>query len=328
MTEPTEQTGTERKSTIMDALRRPIYALGVLMIVWFLFGQVVPRILFSDSYNPIDPAPTAPANTEQKAEIAALNERVSQLEARLKTYEEVITALPKDAPAPVDNSEWQAEMEAKIEALAKHNEAVVDSERLAALEARINNQQSAFATIQMQADEKVALITAFSQMKDAVLRGDRFSSQYNAFGALVHERPDIKDLLSQLAPYSVKGIVTLNEAQKQFETLAPKALAPKNNNSFLGNMGSLITIRKVGEPKGNDDEAVIARSEAKLSRGDTDGALKELSQLSPPAASVFADWVNAVQAGARAREILDALQLALVQDKAPVIATEPAKATQ
>lgn len=311
MTEPTEQPEI-KKPSILEVLKRPIYALGLLVVIWFVFGQVVPRFLFH--------APPEPPAPPPRQELAALNERIDQLEAKLKTYEEIITALPKDMPPPPpppsENLEWQAQIEAKIDALSKQ-QGNIDSERLAALEARISNQQSAFATIQMQADEKVMLITAFSQMKEAILRGDRFSAQFDGLGAVLRDRTDLKELLNQLAPYAPKGILTLAEAQKQFEALAPKALSPKKNNSLLGNVGSLITIRKVGDAKGNDDEAIIARAETKLSRGDANGALKEIATLSPPAAPVFSEWVNALQASLRAREILDALQLMLVQDKAP-----------
>ena len=67
-------------------------------------------------------------------------------------------------------------------------------------------------------------------------------------------------------------------------------------------MAALIAVRLVGEIRGEDAEALLARAEQRLAAGDIAAALDILAALPPAPAERLAPWT----AAARARVELDA----------------------
>jgi hypothetical protein len=88
---------------------------------------------------------------------------------------------------------------------------------------------------------------------------------------------------------------------KRFEPLAGKLVnppAPTDSGVFTrlwNNAGKLVEVRPVGEPKGSDTGAVVARMEAKLARGDLAGALEEAKTLPPQTRELAKDWLAAAE---------------------------------
>jgi hypothetical protein len=68
------------------------------------------------------------------------------------------------------------------------------------------------------------------------------------------------------------------------------------------NAEKLIRIRRIDETPGSDPAAILARSEAKISRGDIAGGLAELAQLSPQARAPAETWIKRAQAPVAARD--------------------------
>jgi len=296
--EETTMTASANKPSAFAGLRKVVYALGILLIVWFVFGEAVPRYFFAPEETPPIASTGAVVQVENyKQQIEMLNNRIDALEVKLKTFEEVLAATP-----------------ANVEPLALPEPAPltdVDNERMAKMEERMVMLQSQLDDSQTKAEIKIATISTFSQMREAALRGDAFANQLAALEKLSHDNSEAKSIFAELKTYSEKGVATPRELEKSFAALVPKALAPATSDSLLGNVSSLVSIRKVGEPAGSDDQAVIARAETKLERGDLDGAKKELAQLSPPAASIFAGWIADAQNHEHIRTLCDDLERAL-----------------
>src|SRR5258707_463397 len=89
--------------------------------------------------------------------------------------------------------------------------------------------------------------------------------------------------------------------------LAPalsQAAEPPTREGVLGrlqmNAEKLVRIRRVDEAPGSDAAAIVARSEAKASRGDLAGVAAELAQLPPNARAPAEAWIKSVQARAAA----------------------------
>ncbi|MCE2927457.1 MAG: hypothetical protein LW823_07450 [Rickettsiales bacterium] len=306
----------------MAGIKRAIFALGILVIVLFVFGQIIPRLFLEPE--PASPPVVQDSESEsrlmaQQQSLQALEDRVNQLEAKLKTYEELLSA-PKAEPettasyAPDEAMKaWQASIEAKLALLEETKPApatALDEPRLAALEARVNNQQESFATIQMQADEKITLTIALTQLRETLLRGDSFAAPLNTVASLSASRSDITPLIESLRTHANQGLTTPEESKAQFEPLIRRALERSGNDSLADNVRSLVSIRKVGEPEGSSDEAILARAETKLSRGDMQGSLDELKDLSVNTANVFAAWIANAQAYQSAASSLRALEIA------------------
>jgi hypothetical protein len=310
MNEPDETPGdnVSVRPSPFRALRKVVYALGALVIIWLVFGETVPRLFFADTPDaPTTAAPkTPPVDSAARQQIEALAERVNSLEAKLKTFEDIVAAAPPPAPAAPPPPESIAPPPAPIE-----------WERVEKLEEKIAALESLLGRHQQAANDTVEIYRAFSQMKEAALRGDRFQSQHAALAKRIHGHETASPLLEQLASAAETGIQTLAQLEKAFSDTIPKALAKPSSGSLLSNVGSLVSIRKVGEQAGNDDQAVIARAEVKISRADVTGAMRELATLSPPAATAFSGWIAEVQAYQRSRELLDAIELALAEPRVP-----------
>jgi len=270
-------------STLYKGGRRILFIMGIALIGWMILGpQLMPPRRNPPVINEITPPPPPPPPAAEAPP-------------------------PEELPAPRDHVE--APPEPKPEHLAHLEEQLAkQQEMLAALQQQIGE-------IQSKSAEKLSALTAFGQMKDAILRGEPFASQLDILHPLVKDA-DSYALLDQLTPLAAKGIPTPADLQGQFARTIPAALAPaEGSHTVTRNLYSLIRIRKTGEPAGNDDEALIARAESRMAHGEIDGASKELSGLSPAAAEAFAPWMIAAKNRLSALAAVDALQRALVADK-------------
>lgn len=302
---------TPARSSAMAGVKRALIALGVLVIIWFVFGLVAPQFLFPEQTAPSPVAAPAQLDSQQES-LAAFEARITRLEAKLTALEEAVTALPSVAtPAPV------AENGVPVSA-------PVDDERLTRLEEKLAELEAQATASKTKVEQTISAVTAFHQLKEAVFGGKAFAHEHTALATRIGEYKDAQPLLAQLAPYAEIGIPTLTKLTSQFESLAPKAIAQGARGGVIGQVQSLITVRKVGEPEGADDASILARAEAKLARSDVAGASAELSSLSPPARSVMSPWLEAEKSYQQAGSLLSALEKALVQNDS----AEPAAPAQ
>jgi hypothetical protein len=307
MQDSTEPLETPAKNPYAG-IKRALIALGILTIIWLAFGKLMPM---GGSMQSRMEAPLRPSsNTQLMAErIGALEDRITDLEARVKSYEDKAAALP----SPIDDverdarlAEWQASIEARMEELQQApSDIQANQQQLEQLQKRISDSES-------KAGSKLAALTAFAQLKDAISRGNVYAGQLKSLNSMTQDNEAAREIIAKLAPQSDKGLANIAELQKSFSRLVPKALSAGKRGSVLGNVGTLVQVRKVGEEQqGTDDESILARAEAKLMRGDLDACLQELTQLSPPAATTFTDWTTQAQEIQRTQTLLDTLQLAL-----------------
>jgi hypothetical protein len=146
-------------------------------------------------------------------------------------------------------------------------------------------------------DRAVRLALAANALNAAVERGEPFATELATVKAL---GADAK-LVSVLEPFAASSVPTAGTLAREFSALAPSlqaAAAPREGvlDKLQANAEKLIRIRRIDETPGSDGAAILARSEAKVSRGDIAGALSELAQL-PPQARAGADaWIKRAQA--------------------------------
>lgn len=328
------------RPTAGQRLRKIVIVIGLLFVAWIAFAQVIPRGLMgfkaelegsNKERNSTPPArfngemPTAPHEEvlhEKDEQIDAMKTRIDQLEGKLKTLEDN-TSASKPAEESAETKAKMEQMQSKIDALLQMpHTSTIEPERVAHMEETISKQQDSLHALQTEltamhdkSTHDVTVITAFTSLKDAVLRGSSYSLQLMQLSPLVADAKT-QDMLAQLKPMAEHGIGTQEQLQAEFQGLLNKALIAGKGNALERNLHSLIRIRKVGEQQtGSDDESVLARSEAKLGRGDIEGSVKENAMLSPPAAALFTAWNTKAQDMLRVRGLLDTLQLALLQEK-------------
>lgn len=193
------------------------------------------------------------------------------------------------------------------------------SKALDALKSQVSDLQTQKEQMQAVAtasNHKLVLMTALGLLKDAIHSGEPFAPSLNQlYTSVTSDIPNhdsLIALLDSLKPYADSGVPTFDKLQRQFDTLLPRALIQRDDvPSWKKNLASLISIRKVGDQPGEDDEAILARAEQKLAAHDVSGAFKEVEMLSKPSAAAMRPWTNSVNMYLNSASALEALQLAL-----------------
>jgi len=324
--QPEEETPPAPLSALYPLLRKIALAVAILFVLWtfstksFSHNPHPPKTPDKDvSQREATPEPKRPSPATQKEheDTTQLRDRIEQLEARIKQNEE------ERAIAPAANSADQDtinRLQAQLAEQDKELQAVKKQlEEMQTIKARLDAMQAA-------STQQLSALTEFGIMKDAALRGEAFVIPLNQMNPWVQD--DARVILDQLKPYAETSVATAPILQNRFHTLLPQALHPNRHpDSWTANLQSLITIRKIGEQQqGKEDEAVIARAEAKIDRSDIDGGMRELGGLSPSAAAVMAPWLKDAQAHAQVAALMNALQLALSEHHDPSAAS-PAPAS-
>jgi hypothetical protein len=155
------------------------------------------------------------------------------------------------------------------------------------------------------ADDRVSrLAVAASALREAVERGDPFTTELAAAKSLASDRPE----LTTLEPFASGGIPPAHALARELSSLVPvlfkNAGDSPRDGGFLeklqANAARLVRVRPVGEAPGDDRATVIARIEAKAARSDIDGALEELGKLPPAIRAPAEMWIKKAQARAAA----------------------------
>jgi hypothetical protein len=238
-------------------------------------------------------APSSPASDP------ALATRIAALEAEVKAMAETIgnlrrrddevLAVARDARARADASAAAlAELTQKVPAATERSELEALANRVTAVERSEKAAESG--------DRAVRLALAATALNNAVERGDAFAAELASAKAL---GADAK-LVAALEPFARSGVPSAAALARQFSELAPSLQASGAREGVLArlqvNAEKLVRIRRVDEPAGSDAAAIVARAEAKVSRGDIVGAVSELAQLPPDARAPAEAWIKNAQA--------------------------------
>ncbi|WEX09968.1 phage tail protein [Chelativorans sp. AA-79] len=278
-------------------------------------------------------APTAQA-LEQ-----ALAEPRQQISELRDTVAALQSAPPGESGAAVQRLEQQiAELEQRLASTAEaagNGDTSALSQRLADLEGRIAPAAQAASTAQetsaanarrldelagqvsqlgeqvAEEDEgpRLALIVAASALRSAVERGEPFASELETYSALAPNAPE----LDPLRPYAQTGIPSEAELVGEVPQVASRIAASASDlppdaglvDRLMASARSAVTVRPVGEVEGDTPEAIAARMEAAVKRGDYAQALAEYEALPPDAKQAAGDFAEKLRARQAAEEVLD-----------------------
>jgi hypothetical protein len=311
-------------------MRRPFFIISALFAGWVLIGQgLMPQhpplntMSAASKKSPPNTKPSAatppPGATTppQNQPDAGMQQRLDEMDAKLKALN--TTAAPANAAGDAAMAAQIATLQATVEELKKAHSANTGNtaqimETLHKQEADITALKAQLASTQAQSLHRLALITAFNALKDAIARGDSFAEPLKQMNDLAKNDAPLQPALAQFAPYASDSAPTVVSLKDQFEAAISPALTPDDSSALTRHLRSMIRIRKVGEQQpGNNDEAVIARAEAKLNHSDVKASADEIAKLSPPAARAFSAWGKKTQAFLSIHNALDALQPQLLQ---------------
>ncbi|NBX03084.1 MAG: hypothetical protein EBR02_03265 [Alphaproteobacteria bacterium] len=254
------------------------------------------------------PKPTIPHYTQQgkiisEEEWAKLNDRLEQVDSRIKSLEELLANVQKDAS------------EVAAENAIKPSESMV-------LEAKLEELQSRFEALQKGTNstgalQRVSLLSTFSQLQKAVKNGKPFAPELAMLTQLSNGRASTQQKLIALQPLASLAPQTPETLQQQFlKAVRARQESADDSTSLMGNLRSLVRVRKEGQPQGDDDESIIARAESKLKAGNVDAAAREVAGLSSSASEFFRSWQESAQSYTKLTQALGALELDLAQPDA------------
>lgn len=249
---------------------------------------------------------TRTALAQSQSELAALTARVAKLEA---------TPDPA-AAARLDASDRRlADLDLRLAALERNSQLTDLPQRVAALQtqqaalaARIAHLESLDPSAIMK---RAAAEIALANLVRASSTAQPFATELQTFDALMPKTPEAAEL-SGIASH---GAPTQAMLVARFPGIAAQALAAERAagaKTWLGrlwaNIGNLIVVRRTGERKGMDSDAVLGRAGAHLAVGDLDGAIKEVNNLKGAARAAVQSWL--AQAPARSAIERDTASLA------------------
>ena len=250
---------------------------------------------------------------EQSAQLAATRESVAALDRRMADLDARIAAIESAVanPPPADGVDRGA-----IETLAEELAAT-----RAALRGEIAKIEAAFGTALADAGNTVrraaaaeattqdaGLLLAVGQLRAASSSDQPFPAELAALGALGDGDREIAALVAALAPLAATGVATAPALRSNFGVVAAAILraldAPADAgwlSQAFAEVKSLVSVRRVGgDISGDDPEAVLARAEAQLARGDVAAAVALVDGLGLDD-TVAPDW----RAKARDRATVD-----------------------
>jgi hypothetical protein len=211
--------------------------------------------------------------------VAALDRRTADLDARIAAIETAVAN-----PPPADSVDGGA-IEALAEELATTRAALrgeiadVEAALGAALADAGNTVRRAAAAETTTQD--AGLLLAVGQLRAASSSDQPFSAELAAIAALGEGDGEIAPLVAALAPLAATGVATAPALKSKFGMAASAMLraldAPADAgwlNKAFAEVKSLVSVRRVGgDISGDDPEAVLARAEAHLARGDVAAAV-------------------------------------------------------
>lgn len=282
-----------------------------------------------------DPAAAEKARADLLARVDALQQKLDQLAAAPgqptpQTAPQPQPVAQAAAPAP----EALAALESRVAALESAQAAVKTlGETVATLLSGAQAGASTVAALQQQVDavkaslERLrsndsgaqALSLATGQLRGALDTGAPLADTLALLQGLAASDPAVATAVAALQP-AAKGVpsrAALATAFVQAAEAARQADRPQSGDWIdrsLSVVGDLVSVRPApGEVEGSDTNAVLARTEGRLQRGDLAGAVDAVKGLSGPAADAMAGWRGQAEARLAAENALQSLSTVAVQ---------------
>jgi hypothetical protein len=270
---------------------------------------------------------SALTSVEEKLQTASASaENAANLAARLETLETGVNDLKT---ALADAQSAMAAGTARIDELAKAMPPADIVDQIGRLESlvkvlntavdtlapRITALDTRVAALEAKKDDpdaaaRAALGLALSNLTRAATRAEPFARELDVVAEFLPNEPE----LAELKTVAADGVPTATSLEAQFPQVVREVLdaerAAKNDSlwqRFLSNARKLVTLRRVGEVAGEDTDAVLARMEERVKRGDLSATLAEAKGLQGTAAEAASPWVKDVTARVTTDDLLAAL---------------------
>lgn len=249
----------------------------------------------------VDPAVIDGLKTGQDAaakSIETLRAGLSEAQAAQKSLYDELAALKSSSAAPDGG---QAALTEKLAAFETRLEALKPGDASAELSAL----QSQIAALEKRSGEtsgasNVAQAIAAAGLKAAIDRGGSFANELETFATVAPASPE----LEQLKNLAASGVPSKAELSAEFGKAADAMLAaaqPADPNAGLfarltASAKNVVRSRPVGAVEGDSPEALVARMEIAVNKGDLDAALAEAAKLPDAPRAAGIEFINRLTA--------------------------------
>ena len=260
-----------------------------------------------------------------RAELSAMTARLAQLEAQpaLPTHpvadDTRLAALEKAVRAASTQPSAPAALAADVETIAKQmaelRKTAADAATMLRLADRIEQAEVAIRDLQARRASAAALLLATSQLREAVNLGLGFDAELRVVKVLAGDDAATARALDSIKDKAASGIAPRPVLASRFEALAPALLRaeilPEGEGWWrrvMDRLLSLVTIRREdGTVAGSTTAAIVARTQAALTRGDLIAASAEAEAMTGGPAELAAPWRNEAKARLAADKALSEL---------------------
>lgn len=250
-----------------------------------------------------------------RAEIASLGTKLSgegeNARKALQTLESKAVSLVQQASPDIDALKGRL---GKLE-----GEAQVVPKEIGALGSKVGTLQPKLETLEKTVETLNSRVAAVGAKDALALANGRVAAQSLLEEAFQSAKPYAEPLdliirtggspalIGLAKPFADTGAPTAKTLRDDFVALKPKApAAPTSETGFLDRAKkaalSLVEVRQVGDVAGKGDEAVLARIDQALTKGDLSGAFAASGTLSPALTPTYAPWRARVEARIKAGE--------------------------
>lgn len=168
-----------------------------------------------------------------------------------------------------------------------------DDEALAARMTKLEGANSADVM------KRAASVLALANLMRVSQNGEPFSAELAALKALQPGSREVADL----SRYAGKGVPTSAMLADRLSRDADLILAAERDaqaknwmDRFLANLSNLVSVRRVGNARGNSTQSRLARAEMAAKTGELGRAVEEVKALGGPARDAAKPWLAAAQA--------------------------------
>ncbi|MDP6428568.1 MAG: uroporphyrinogen-III synthase [Rhodospirillales bacterium] len=241
--------------------------------------------------------------------------RIEKLETSMEAMRRAVTAF--NTAADNESAQTLGDLSKRLAELERLRSEVAagTQERIDVLQGRIAELGRAGPADAAERKRLARYVFVVGQLRDAVKSARPFNAELDTLKTLFGDVDAVNSAVALLQPHAAKGLETVRGLADRFTDLAGRLVRveqlPQGEGWVARTIDRLtqsIKWRQVDQFEGNGIEAVVARSERALARGDLKLALAELKPLPPPAAAAAAAWINDAQLLIAVEGKLDALR--------------------
>ncbi|MGN0904828.1 MAG: COG4223 family protein [Alphaproteobacteria bacterium] len=178
-----------------------------------------------------------------------------------------------------------------------------DASAVLALMERMETTERRIQASAVEKERAAALLLALYQLRETVMSGQPFLTEQQAVIALASSSPKLVETAQRLNTVAAGGVWTKAALEQSFYDYADKAalsvqLSPKTDwfHKALNSLRSLVVIRRIdAAPDDMSVDAVLARAQDAVEKGDIQTAVLQLKNLQGVPAETVKEWVAAAE---------------------------------